>query len=344
MSAGILEIRNGAIAQATPNVLNDFSVTSYMTFTGGTFNNTANSGILHLSNSAQTPVMSTIGAAATTAVTMGSVLEVNGNATLAYSNATIAFANGSYFDSLGGSTVVPSILSGDSVFTNIGATNNPHLIQGDFTLKSNSQKAFLVKTGGHLKVIKTLEIAGYSDPADNTSGSLAMTGGTITATNSIRLKTTNDFKMSGGTFATTNVGAVVNNYTLILTGKMTVTGGFIDLSQDTNGLNLGALSVEGNVSFTGGEYIAKIVGTPTNNVRERNRWISTGTFTTTAAALITPVLTSTTTLPPKVAGAPLKWNVITATGEVPPNTVLPTVGGGFVGMLRPARDEYDLQW
>ena len=59
---------------------------------------------------------------------------------------------------------------------------------------------------------------------------------------------------------------------------MTVSGGTVDLSQDANGLHLGALVVSGDVSFTGGIYKAKYVGTDTSE--ECNRWISQATFTT----------------------------------------------------------------
>jgi len=344
-SAVTFELRTGAIAQAAANDgTNNFTVTGTMTFTGGTFNSTTNSGHLSLGGTS----LSTIGGAGGTTVTVGSRLSVNGNATLAYTNATIAFANGSYFDSLGGSTVVPSILSGDSVFTNIGATNNPHLIQGDFTLKSNSQKAFKVQLGGHLKIVKSLEIGGNWDPAVPGSASLWMrdTFSRITVTNSIELELTNGFGMNNGTFATTNVGVTTGNYTLILRGAVSVTGGIIDLSQDSNGLNLGALSVIGNVEFTGGEYKAKIVGTPTNQVRERNRWISSGTFTTTAAALITPVLTSTTTLPPKDPNDILTWNVITADNRFPMNPVLPSLPANsqFTEELIDDRKKFNLVW
>jgi len=238
---------------------------------------------------------------------------------------------------------VPSILSGDSVFTNIGATNNPHLIQGDCTLKSNSQKAFLVKTGGHLRIVKTLEIAGHFDPANANSASLGMTGGKITATNSYELKVTHGFAMSGGDFKTTNTGAVGGNFTLYLNGNMIVTDGTIELSQNTQGAELGALSVmgtSGQVSFTGGVYKAKIVaGSP-----ERSRWISQGTFTTTAAATITPIV-SNGTLPAKVVNAPLYWNVISAGNAFPVNPVLPTIGdANFTSRLDNARKEYDLKW
>ena len=338
-SAGYLELRNGVLDQVGEN--DDFTVTTTMDFTGGAINSTGPRGILHLATPALTP--NTIGGAANTTVTMGSILEVNGNALLVYTNGTIAFKNGSYFDSLGGSTITASNLSGASGFTNIGETNNPHLIQGNFTLKSNSDQAFLVKAGGHLQVVKTVEIAGRIDPGVNTSVSLGMTGGTITATNSIELKATNGFAMNGGTFKTTNLGSVANNFTLLLNGHTNVTGGSIELSHNSIGGDLGALSVIGNVSFTGGTYFAKIVGDA--NSLERHRWISTGTFTTTAGATITPIVSSGT-LAASDPRNPRYWNIITADLTIPVASVLPTVplASGFTGVLSMDRKQFDLKW
>ena len=126
----------------------------------------------------------------------------------------------------------------------------------------------------------------------------------------------------------------------ILTGDMKVTGGIVDLYQDTNGLHLGALQVVGTVTFEGGTYIAKIVGTPTTGERERNRWLSTGTFTTDEYANITPVVTSTA-LGVKTGS---RWNVISAGGAFPAVSPLPTVAGGFTDLLYSNREEYDLVW
>ena len=104
---------------------------------------------------------------------------------------------------------------------------------------------------------------------------------------------------------------------------------------------MGSLSVTGNVWFTGGEYKAKIVGDTGST--ERNRWISSGTFTTSAAATITPVVSSGT-LAAKVVNQPRTWNVITATLGFPAAAVLPTVGGGFASRLYDMRREFDLEW
>jgi len=341
-SAVTFELRTGAIAQAAANDgTNDFTVTGTMTFTGGTFNSTTNSGHLSLGGTS----LSTIGGAGGTTVTVGSRLSVNGNATLAYTNATIAFANGSYFDSLGGSTVVPSILSGDSVFTNIGATNNPHLIQGDFTLKSNSQKAFKVQLGGHLKIVKSLEIAGNCDPAFPGSASLWMrdTFSRITVTNNTELKAISGFGMNCGAFETNDVGLTISNHTVTLQGNMSVTGGIIDLSQDANGLHLGALEVFGNVTFTGGEYRARFVGTATS--LECNLWKVNGTFTTAAGANITATISSGA-LPAADPLLPRYWDIITATGKIPAGDPLPTLAApaGVTGEIRSMREKYSLKY
>ena len=46
--------------------------------------------------------------------------------------------------------------------------------------------------------------------------------------------------------------------------------------------------------------------------------------------------------PPR--SARLTWNVITATGFFPMNPPDPTVGGGFTGVYRAGRVEFDLKW
>lgn len=199
-----------------------------------------------------------------------------------------------------------------------------------------------MQSGGHLHVVKSLEIAGHWDTTDSASASLKMTGGTITGTNSIQLQVDYGFLMNGGTFTTTHDGVTNSDYTFILTGNMKVAGtGVVDLYQDSVGLHLGALSVIGNVDFEGGTYKAKIVGTATST--ERNRWISSGTFTTDAYATITPIVTSTA-LGTSDPNNPRYWNVISATNGISADALLPTIPAEYGRRTRLNRTEYDLQW
>ena len=336
-SAGFLVLRGGAIDQATAtDGVNDFTVSFSMEFTGGT------RGILHLTNPVMSPAfVSTIGGAANTTVTTGSTVEINGYAALLYTNGTIAFKNGSYFHSMGGSTVDATDLTGNSVFTHAGGDPNPHIVEGVFTLKSNSQRAFKVQSGGHLLVVKSLEIAGNWDPAVSGSASLWMrdTASKITVTNNTELNATNGYGMNAGTFETTDVGLTTSNHTVILRGDMSVTGGIIDLSQDSNGLHLGALEVVGNVTFTGGTFNARVVGTATSE--ECNRWLCTGEFNSTAAATLA-VSVSSGTPDPNVCW---DWTSIEAQGTFPVGTVLPTVTGtGFSGVLSTDRKQFNVNW
>ena len=114
----------------------------------------------------------------------------------------------------------------------------------------------------------------------------------------------------------------------------------VTTAMDFTGGAINSTGPRGILHLAGGTYFAKIVADGASS--ERHRWISSGTFTTTAAATITPIVSSGT------LGAPVLpariWNVITATTGVTAAAVLPTVGGGFAGVLRPARDEYDLNW
>ena len=94
-----------------------------------------------------------------------------------------------------------------------------------------------------------------------------------------------------------------------------------------------------NVTFEGGMYKAKVVGDATST--ERHRWITAGTFSTTAAATITPVVSSGT-LDANVRRA---WNVISGTLTVPLGSVLPMISdNNFTGLLYAERKEYDLKW
>jgi len=128
-------------------------------------------------------------------------------------------------------------------------------------------------------------------------------------------------------------------------GAVSVTGGIIDLSQDSNGLNLGALSVIGKVEFTGGEYKARFVGTATS--LERNLWIVTnGTFTTAAGAKITATISSGA-LPAAVPQTPRYWDIITATGAIPAADSPPTLTAppaGVTGEIRSMREKYSLKY
>ena len=334
-SATILRIDNGTLSQFGNN--SDLTVTQKMEFFGGTITSVTN-GIVHLSTPAsQTSI---IGGAANTTVTMGSVLDINGNAKLNYTAGTIAFKNGAYFNCLGGGTVDPN-LGVKGHFTHAGGTNKPHIVIGTFTLAADSQKAFKVE-GGQLKITVSLEIAGHTDPADTTTPSLGMSSGGITAKNGIQLKATNGFHISGGTFQTLHVGTLAYDNTLYITGNMKVTGGEIVMSDDGNGEYLGTTTVTGNVTFTGGKYFAKIRGVADSV--QRNRWISSGTFTTAAAATVQPDVVGIAALPAAVLPA-RAWNVITGYGLFPMTPALPTVvGAGFTGELRAGRDEYDLKW
>ncbi len=229
------------------------------------------------------------------------------------------------------------------MFTSVGAVNKPHLVRGNFTLKSNSQQGFLV-SAGDLNVIKSLEIAGHVDPAVNTSASLGMTGGNIVGTNNTELQVNFGFAMSGGRFKTTDVGLTTSNHTVLLRGAMSVTGGIIDLSQDTNGLHLGALEVVGNVTFTGGTYLARFVATATS--LECNLWkVTDGTFSTAAGANVTATISSGA-LPAADPLAPRYWDIITTTGGIPAGDALPTLAApaGVTGVDRDTRRLYSLKW
>ena len=147
-----------------------------------------------------------------------------------------------------------------------------------------------------------------------------------------------------GTFETTDVGLTTTNHTVLLRGDMTVTGGLINLSQDPEGLHLGALEVVGNVIFTGGTFYARFVGTADS--LECNLWkVTNGSFSTTAGANIIATK-SNGVLPAAVPQTPRYWDIITATGAIPAADPLPTLAApaGMTGIDRAARTKYSLKW
>ncbi len=285
-SAGTLMQTSGQINQlGSSSTGYDFYVTQGLNLTGGTFNGTANTGILHL----QGVTTGLIGS-----VTTGSTLNVEAGTTLQYSNTTISFANEATLHMFAGSYVRPQFLDGSQLgqFINAnpqGGDQAPMVVEGGtFVAKLSRTQGITVKDTGRVEFKSSIEIKGN---AGASSKSLLMEGGEISVDNGVTLTVQKGFEISGGTFSTVSgqlpLGFATEE-TVYIAGDMKVTGGTLTLGSADGLRQFGALQVIGNVVFEGGEFKTKVNGTPTNV--ERDLWTCTGKFTIKAAAKVSPTV------------------------------------------------------
>ena len=241
-SVGTLESASGSIAQLGNSADGyDLNVTNIFAFTGGTLNNTSNTGIVHLKNLTSGYIYG--------GTTTGSTLNIESGTTLRYGSGDITFSNSAFIHSLAGSITLP-INANDPVgnFIKLNAAPPPDLIEGKFTLTKNDYGAMLVVAGGELIITKTVGISGHVDNNNPTSASLGMNGGKITITNGVGVHVQFGFAMSGGSLNTVIDPALANNQTVYIVGTMSMTGGTIELGSATAS---SSLQVTENVFFTG---------------------------------------------------------------------------------------------
>lgn len=327
MSAGTLVQTSGQINQLGSSYSGyDFYVTQTLNLTGGTFNGTANTGILHL----QGVTTGLIGS-----VTTGSTVSVEAGTTLLYTGGTLGFANLSTMEIYAGSFVLPATSDQQGQFVRINAqpaaVQQPTLIRGG-TFECTSDQLFGMKVeSGTAYFNKSILIAGSAFADFPLGSSLAMTGGIITVKNGVNLTVQQGFSIIGGGFFTEHVQGLATGQTVCITGNMLVSGGTITLGLSAGqAVNFDALSVTGDVLFSGGEFKTKVNGTATSV--ERDLWRCTGAFTLRAEAKVSPTVHYA---PP--SGVPNRyWEVIIADSFFT-DTTLPTMGTGWEASHNPAQ-------
>ncbi len=326
-NVGILELgTGGSIAQMGSSATGyDLNVTNIFAFTGGTLNNTSNTGIVHLKNLTSGYIYG--------GTTTGSTLNIETGTTLKYGGGTIGFANLATMEVLVGSIVLPIDNSGNQQgeFVKINpqpaAAKPPTLVRGGTFICTSDQKFGMMVESGTAFFDKSVQVKGSAFPNLPVGASLAIEGGIISVKNGVTLTVEQGLAVQGGGFFTENVTGLTTGQTVYVIGNMLVSGGAITLGQ---GVNFGNLAVTGDVVFSGGVFNTKVNGTATS--AERDLWRCTGVFRLKAEAKVSPTILYA---PP--SGVPNRfWEVIISDGLFY-NADLPTISTGWEAMLNPSQ-------
>lgn len=100
-TVGNLEVGSGSIAQIASSTGNDLVVTERLAFTGGTLNNTVNSGVVHLTGTATQGSSSYVSSSTVSSTNLGSTLSVEGSG----NNIAKLYFNGGVLNCVNGANV-----------------------------------------------------------------------------------------------------------------------------------------------------------------------------------------------------------------------------------------------